>query len=180
MTSNKEIWLPIKEYEDHYEVSNMGRIRSIDRILQFDYATGGTRFHKGKIKKSTRHYKNKYHSVMLKFRSIEKRVLVHRLVAEHFLPNPNNKPEVNHKKGNKDDNRASQLEWATALENTTHSIKIGLTPNRRKPVSVKKNNVYIEFDSLTKAARHIKTTVGWVGRCALSGRLVKGYFIKYI
>jgi hypothetical protein len=55
---------------------------------------------------------------------------IHRLVAEHFLDNPNNYPEVNHKFGNKDDNRSCVLEWCTRLQNMQHAHKTGLKVNK--------------------------------------------------
>jgi plasmid maintenance system antidote protein VapI len=57
-------------------------------------------------------------------------LLVHRLIAEAFIPNPDNLPEVNHKHGDKDDNRPSELEWCTALDNSRHAHRIGLIDNR--------------------------------------------------
>lgn len=57
-------------------------------------------------------------------------ILVHRAVAEAYIPNPDNLPEVNHKHGNKNDNRVSELEWCTSLENTRHAYETGLANNR--------------------------------------------------
>lgn len=61
-----------------------------------------------------------------------KSVKIHRIIAQMFVPNPQNLPVVNHKKGNKHDNRASQLEWVTYSENTQHAYAIGLCKGRLK------------------------------------------------
>lgn len=168
-----EIWVPVKGYEDHYEVSNLGRVRSKERYLSCA-GRKTLRRHNAMIKGQTPHYKNRYLSVLLKVHSVEKRLFVHRLVAEHFIPNPENKPEVNHLFGDKNDNRASMLAWATPLENTTHSIKTGLTKNT-KPVIAVKETVIIEFESKTKASEYFNICNSWVGEAVKRGFEIQGY-----
>lgn len=70
--------------------------------------------------------KNGYHKVWLKYKGVKKGMYVHRLVAEHFIPNPYNKPCVNHRDGNKDNNCAENLEWVTYAENMRHAVILGL------------------------------------------------------
>ena len=103
----KEIWKDIKGYEGIYQVSNFGRIKSsyTKRILK-----GG---------------KNKagYLLVGLYKQGVLSRKSIHRLVAEAFIPNPDNKPEVNHIDENKTNNMVSNLEWMTAKENINHGTR---------------------------------------------------------
>lgn len=107
-----EIWKKVINYENYYEVSNLGRIRSL---------------YKNIIMKPTSHYKTKYLQVGLR-KPGEKRktASLHRLIAEVFCENPKNKKVVNHKNGNKLDNRALNLEWVTKKENEEHAVKLGL------------------------------------------------------
>lgn len=93
-------------YNEGYQVSSIGRIYSIkqDKILKQVTTLGG------------------YKWVRLSAEGVKKCLLVHRLVAEAFLPNPDKKSQVNHKQGIKGDNRVSELEWTTASENRLHSI----------------------------------------------------------
>ena len=114
-----EIWIPITGYEGFYEISNMGRIKGIDRVDCMG------QFRKTKISKQC-FDKNKYLLISLSRDRIDKTFRVHRLVGFHFIPNPENKKEINHKKGIKTDNRASELEWSTNKENIHHSISIGI------------------------------------------------------
>lgn len=117
----KEIWLPvtIKPYDKYYQVSNMGRVRSLDKIINFNTKKG---LKKGRILNLNkgRHYLH----VTLSHKQLYKTITVHYLVASAFIPNPDKKPTVNHKKGNKLDNRASQLEWATRSEQMMHAINV--------------------------------------------------------
>lgn len=102
-----EIWKPTI-YED-YEVSSLGNIRNkhTKKILSL--------FDKNRMG---------YFRVCLYKDHKKKRFLVHRLVAEAFISNPNNKPQVNHKDGNKQNNRLENLEWATNSENQLHSYHV--------------------------------------------------------
>ena len=114
-----ETWRDIEGYEGIYQVSDLGNVRSLDREL----ADG--RKLKGKPRKSVLD-KDGYPRVSLHKNGKQRNFLIHRLVAQAFIPNPDNKPEVNHTQGVKTDNRVSELEWCTSKENTEHAMKTGL------------------------------------------------------
>ena len=111
-----EIWKPVVGYERLYEVSDSGRVRSLRE---------GRRFRAGHIM-SPNLGKFGYTYVNLNEKGIRKTHKIHRLVAQAFLPNPENKPDVNHKNGVKHDNKLGNLEWATKSENTLHAFRTGL------------------------------------------------------
>jgi hypothetical protein len=118
-----EEWKPVIGFEAHYEVSSAGRVRSIDRIINHSY--WGKVKKKGKIRK-LQPTKRGYLSVMLRVNKKFQGFPVHRLVALTFIPNLQNKPQVNHKNGIKTDNRVENLEWVTNQENVIHSYAHGL------------------------------------------------------
>ena len=103
----------IKGYEGFYEVNELGQIRSIDRIVK--YKNGIIRKHDGKELKPLIDTGG-YAMVRLNKNGIAKMRKVHRLVAEAFLPNPDNLPQVHHKNHNTKDNRACNLQWVTSAE----------------------------------------------------------------
>lgn len=114
-----EIWKNIKGFEGIYQASNLGNIRSLDHVVDFG---NRKRTAKGKLLNFNLH-KSAYLYV-----HVGKKRTVHRLVAETFIPNPEKKPFVNHKNGNRSDNRVVNLEWCTEQENCIH----GLTITKRK------------------------------------------------
>lgn len=119
-----EIWKDIKGYESLYQISNLGRIMSKSRIIK--YSNGIVKNHTGKILNVYMHNSG-YYFISLRNKRIRKNHFIHRLVAAHFVANPNNKPQVNHKDGNKLNNYYKNLEWVTASENGKHAYKNGLS-----------------------------------------------------
>lgn len=103
----------IKDFEGFYEVNELGKVRSVDRIVECK--NGSVRKIKGKDLKPQKHKKG-YAIVSLKKNGIYKTMTVHRIVADAFVPNPDNLPEVHHKNHDKKDNRACNLQWVTNAE----------------------------------------------------------------
>lgn len=146
-----EEWRPIKGYE-RYEISNQGEVKNskTNRILKKDSS-------------------RKYYEVALSKNGKVKKFSIHRLVAEMFIPNPENKPQVNHKDGNKLNNNVSNLEWVTISENILHSYsnnlqihnqlgKFGWHSFRGKPVKqidILSGEIIKEYGSMGDAARQL-------------------------
>jgi len=115
-----EVWLPIEGYTGLYEVSNLGRVKRLD-TTQVN-SIGITKNVKGHI--IIRNDKKQYNQIELWKNNSRSCVLVHRLVAAAFLPNPELKKEVNHKDGNPKNNRIENLEWTTRSENESHKVHV--------------------------------------------------------
>jgi uncharacterized Zn ribbon protein len=121
-----ELWKDVLGFEGLYVVSNMGRVKSLPRQVNVMVGDGDLK-RIFAVKKITNELilssplKKGYPCVGLRKNGKTYSKMVHRLVAIAFIPNPENKPQVNHKKGIKNDNRASELEWATAEENNRHA-----------------------------------------------------------
>lgn len=123
MAQEVEIWKDVVGHEGKYQVSNLGRARSVDRAINVICRNKPMSMrYKGRV--LTHNYNNHgYHCMRL---SKKEYVLIHRMVAIAFIPNPENKPFINHINGIKDDNRVENLEWCTCLENSQHAIRTGL------------------------------------------------------
>lgn len=119
-----EIWKDIKGYEDCYQISSFGRIKSKRRYVKHNY--GGLKILKEKFLSSNNIDSGGYCIAVLCKNGGRKTFKIHRLVCLHFLKNNKNKPHVNHKDGNKSNNYISNLEWCTRSENVRHAIKTGL------------------------------------------------------
>ena len=126
----EEIWKPVKGFEGYYEVSNLGRVRSIDRVV-VDTIRNCERLLKGKVL-IQRDNSNGYKGVMFCKEHKLYNKYVHRLVAEAFLPNQDDLPQVNHKDEDKSNNRADNLEWCTQLYNNIYGSRMERQVNTRK------------------------------------------------
>jgi hypothetical protein len=125
-----ETWKDIKGYEGIYQISNLGRVKRISNI------------HWCNLKYRDNYYLKPldngkgYLRIKLTVKSKSRRVMLHRLIAEAFIENPNNYPFVNHIDGNKKNNNLNNLEWCTQSQNCLHSVKMGtwgaLLNNRKK------------------------------------------------
>lgn len=139
---NNEIWESIKDYPN-YKISNYGKVFSLNknRLLK------------------TRDNGNGYLYVDLYCKNKSKRFYIHRLVASFFIPNLENKKEVNHIDGNKYNNCSSNLEWCTSSENNKHAWKTGLKTSTEKHKKAGRNNL----KKITKEQAH----KGFLKRCEI-------------
>ena len=132
----EEIWRNIEGYEGSYEVSNLGRVRSVDRCIVM--SDGRKQIKKGKMLAQVKRRRGQdYLSVGLWKNNRLKSCLVHRLVAKAFIPAVENKEFINHKDENQENNCVSNLEWCTALENVNYGTRNErATETRRKNIII--------------------------------------------
>jgi hypothetical protein len=105
----EEIWKPVNGYEGLYEVSNFGKVKCLNRSIIKRHSIMG-----------------RYPALKLSKNGKKTHFLIHRLVALHFMPNPQNKPQINHINGDRNDFRIENLEWSTQHENMQHAYRTGL------------------------------------------------------
>lgn len=163
-----EEWRPVVGYEGRYEVSSLGRVRRVKIIVPSKKKHG-------------------YLQVSLSDESgVRKSFRLHRLVAEAFLPNPEGKPQVNHKDENTENNRADNLEWATAEENTNYGSRTARATAKngsKTPViqiDPKTLTVIAEYPGQSAAARATGISLASINAC-LRGkqRRAGGYLWEY-
>ncbi|MEO1690729.1 MAG: NUMOD4 domain-containing protein [Cyanobacteria bacterium J06631_6] len=118
-----EVFVDIPGYEGYYQVSNYGKVRSLDRVIK--EKTGKTQTLKGRVLK-LRINPGGYYYIGLGKNGTKATFAIHQLVAQAFIPNPYNKKTVNHLDGNKLNNSVANLEWCTYSENLEHAYKTGL------------------------------------------------------
>lgn len=179
----EEVWKDVVGYEGLYRVSNYGNVISIPRLSK-----KRNRIYAGQKLNCTK-FLTGYLNVGLSKDSITTKYNVHRLVAEAFIPNPENKATVNHKDGNKLNNNINNLEWNTYTENNRHAFAnnlikryCGKDNKASKPVSqYTRQNIKIkDFDCIKEAARQTNTNGSSIGACCNNKRKsAGGYFWKF-
>lgn len=172
----KEQWKPITGYEGHYEVSNKGNVKSL-------------KYKKHRILKPSEW--QGYKKIKLVMEGIEKTFKIHRLVAKAFVKNPEDKPMVNHKDGNKGNNIYTNLEWTTNAENIKHAYDNELISIKKKMRSAKPKavlqidketgDVLAKFESAGEAERETGIWGSHIRRACL-GELKQsgGYVWEYV
>ena len=171
----QEIWKDIKGYEGLYQVSNLGRIKSLER------KTFGEKYgvHKLKEKILKKGKCGKYNIVVLRKDKKNKTLYIHRLVAKAFINNPKKYPEVNHKDGNTINNNVENLEWCNRSYNIKHSYNVlnrkvntkGFIEYRekhkRKVNQYDLNNNFIKtWNSISDAEKFLNiTSIGKICEC---------------
>ena len=133
-----EEWKDIEGFEGYYQVSNLGRVKSLPRIRKT-----GTGYYVSKTKILTPSLMQGYVQNALCMNGKAKSYRTHRLVAFAFIPNPENKPCINHKNSIRSDNWVENLEWCTRAENTKHAMENGRMPVGEKSYKAKLNEFQV-------------------------------------
>lgn len=185
-----EEWRAVSGYEGFYEVSDLGRVKSLDRFIFYNKSAINPTLKNGIILKQSETDERGYVRVQLTVDKKEYRQYVHIIVAEHFIPNPDNKRTVNHKKGNKKDNRKISIEWQTYGENHEHSYrelgrihsqvgKTGYNNNQSKEILCVTTGMV--YGSLSEASRDLNIPFQNISKVCLGKRhTAHGLSFKYI
>lgn len=174
--------LNIKDFEGIYEVDESGNIyqkkrRKCSRYKEDEFPR----------KIATKKDKDGYVLVTLCTGNKSRCYRVHKLVAQAFIPNPENKPQVNHINGDKTDNRAENLEWCTAQENNLHALRTGLRNMKNNKLSMKvsqfdlQGNLIKTYLSANEAHRQTGYSQSHISECCRGDKLktYKGFIWKY-
>lgn len=171
-----EEWRDIEGFENLYQVSNKGNVRSLGRTILTN--RNGTPYYKSypaKLKKLSKD-SDGYYQTTLSIDGKNKTYKVHRLVAQVFVPNPNDLPMINHKDEDKTNNCVENLEWCDAKYNSNYGTATMRRANKRskKVMMLKDGNVIAIYPSLAEMSRLTGFSAGEVSQCC-NGKLEQGY-----
>ncbi len=183
----EEVWKDIKDYEGLYQVSNMGRVKAMEKFKKV--CGGGLQKRPEIILKISCKYN--YQFLLLHNCGKTQNKYVHRMVAEAFIPNPHNKKTVNHKDGNKHNNHVDNLEWATQSENAYHAFEVlgrkSVCPKGKDNPRSKKvfqydlrGNLICTYDCASDAALKLQVNRSMIVMCCNGYRKTcKGFVLSY-
>ena len=171
----EEVWKDISGFEGYYQVSNKGRVRSLDRKV-WSEKRGAFYSHKGKVLKLTESRGYLHITLRKNYKPIT--MQVHRLVAEAFIPNPKNLEYINHKDENKNNNRLENLEWCTPKYNVYYGENSRIRPVMATNISTGKQTTY---PSIMEAARSGGFNQSTISNVCKGGRKKHGnHYWKYL
>lgn len=177
ISRSEEKWKDIQGYEGLYQVSNFGRVKSLERYKKNNL--GSKSLISETILKQSISNKG-YCRIHLCKDAHKKAFSVHRLVADAFVPNPNNLTDVNHKDENKKNNRADNLEWCDCKYNInygTHNKRISLTKGCAVQAFDKNGQLVMEFHSMCEAERQTGISQQNISNCISGKRKTAGGYV---
>lgn len=181
----EEIWKDVPSYEGYYQVSNLGNFRSLPRVIR--YKGNGIRNYPAK-RLLTETTKDNYQRITLMKEGIKTRYQAHRLVALAFIPNPENKPCINHIDGNKSNNVVTNLEWCTASENMIHADNTELRDmfshhnpsNAKKVKCIETGQVFLSCLRAVRSLGKTNNSISTLTRSIARGGTAFGYHWQFI